>query len=46
MKTEEIRKEVNKAIEARKKLLDAGSFVYDSDVKAAEHVWEVLFSFF
>ena len=33
--------EVNKAIKARKKTLKAGSYVYETDIKAAEHVWKV-----
>ena len=33
--------EVNKAIKARKKMLKAGSYVYEIDIKSAEHTWKV-----
>ena len=33
--------EVNKAIKARKKMLKAGSYVYEIDIKSAEHAWKV-----
>ena len=33
--------EVNKAIKARKKILEAGSYVYETDIKSAEQVWKV-----
>ena len=36
--------EVNKAIKARKKMLKAGSYVYEIDIKSAEHAWKVWWS--
>ena len=33
--------EVNKAIKARKKMLKAGSYVYEIDIKSAENTWKV-----
>ena len=33
--------EVNKAIKARKKMLKAGSYVYEIEIKSAEHAWKV-----
>ena len=33
--------EVNKAIKARKKILKAGSHVYEIETKSAEHTWKV-----
>ena len=38
--------EVNKAIKARRKLLEAGSFVYETDINTADHVWKVNLSSF
>ena len=33
--------EVNKAIKARKKVLKASSYVYDTDINSAEYAWKV-----
>ena len=36
--------EMNKAIKARKKILKAGSYVYETEIKSAEQVWKVWWS--